>query len=196
MFPCSLKPNGTQHCGQQKRYSNDTEGMFFCNSIHWLTFCQWHTVKHKLCTACCVSVCIELCTHRARTLVAILWLNSEWQWLCLRERVTETKGGRPAAGFGPESVRKEILGIARTIKKKKKIQIYQWSLHNLLSRQHWIRIQVVALKSKVHVISVKTLRHRDGIVSCCYSEQCCTTRLAIIPPILQSGLGGGWFVQD
>lgn len=47
--------------------------------------------------------------------MAILWLNSEWHRLCLREREreTETKGGRPAAGLEPVTVCKEILGIAR-----------------------------------------------------------------------------------
>lgn len=80
--------------------------------------------KHKLCTPCCVSVCIELCTHKASTLMVILWLNSEKHCLCLK-RETETEGECPAAGLRPNSDCKEILGITHTPKKEKKNQIYQ-----------------------------------------------------------------------
>lgn len=138
--------------------------------------------KRKLCTACCVSVCIELCTHKARTLVAILWLNSEWHWLCLKER--DRNRGRASCSWLQAKFRLQ-RNTWHNIKKKLK-----WSLHNLSSQrqwQLWIRTQLVALKSKVHVTSVKTLPHRSGTLSCCFSEQCCTIRLAVIPAILQWG---------
>ena len=61
----------------------------------------------------CFYVCIELCAAEARTLVAILWLNSEWHWLCLKERETEMEGERLAAGPRPNSVCKEILDIQK-----------------------------------------------------------------------------------
>lgn len=86
-------------------------GDVLCDSIHWLTFCQWHTINTSSVQHVVFSLCIELCTHKARTLVAILWLNSEWHWLCLKDRETETEGGRPVAGLRPNSVCKEILGI-------------------------------------------------------------------------------------
>lgn len=116
--------------------------------------------------------------------------------LVLSERERERQKHRESVlqlASGQNSVCKEILGITRG---GKKILIYQWGLHNLSSQRHCqlrVRIQLVAVKSKVHVISVKTLRHRDGTLSCCFSEQCCTTRLAVILPILQ---WGGKNLQD
>lgn len=110
MFAYSLNPNSTHHCVQLNQYSNDTHrGDDLCHSIHWLTFHQWLTVKHKLCKASRVSVCIELCIHRARTLVAVLCINSEWHWLCLKERDKSKKEDTLQLALGQTESAKKYL---------------------------------------------------------------------------------------
>lgn len=99
-----------------------------------------------------------------------------------RERQIQ-KGARPAAGLGPDSVCKEILGIARFQKRgwgggikrisEARIIFYPCSAE---SEQ-----KVVALKGKVHVSPANTLCHRDAMLH---------NKAAVILPILQYGVGG------
>lgn len=112
VFASSFKPNCTQYWEQQSPNSNDTQRRCSLPFHSLLTFCHWHTVQHKLCSACCLSVCIEPCAHRARTLVAILLLNSEWHRHCRKDRGRIKRERCPAAGSGPDTVHKEILGIS------------------------------------------------------------------------------------
>lgn len=143
--------------------------------MHWITFCQWDIVNISSAAACCVSMCIELCTHKPEH----WWLFSSsivngtgFVWKQERPKQREST----AAGLRPNSVCSKILGITHT-----QIQIYQWSLHNLSSHwqwQQWITMLLV-LKCKVHVISLKPLCHRDETLSFCFSKQSC--KLVICP---------------
>lgn len=89
-------------------------GGVLCNSIHWLTFCQWYTVNASS-VQHVVFLCVLNCAHTKPE----HWLlfsgsivnGTGFVW----KRETETEGERPAAGFRPNSDCKEILGI--TLKK-------------------------------------------------------------------------------
>lgn len=136
--------------------------------------------KHKLCAACCVSVCVLNCAH---TKAEHWWPFSGsivngtgFVW----ERKTHRNRGRVPCSW-PWAKLSLQRNIWHSTGEGEKNHIYQWSLHNLSSQRHWqprITIQLVVLKSKVHVISTKTLRHRDRTLSRCFSELCCTTRLS------------------
>lgn len=122
-------------------------GDALCNSIHWLTFCQWHAVN----TSSAQHVVFLCVLSYAHTKPEHWWLFSSsivngtgfvWE----REREAETEC--PEAGLGPHSVGKRNTWHNT---ERKKNHIYQWSLHNLSSQRHWqlwITIQLVALKKQ------------------------------------------------
>ena len=112
LFASSLNPWCLQYREQRSPSSTYTQKRRSLPFYSLLTFCHWHTAQHQLCRACCLSVCIELCAHRARTLVAILLLNSEWHRHCRKERDRIQRERCPAVGSRPDIVHKEILGIS------------------------------------------------------------------------------------
>lgn len=150
-----------------------------------LTFCHWHTVQHKLCGACCLSVCIEPCAHRAGTLVAILLLNSEWHRHCRKERDRIKRERCPAAGSGPDIVHKEILGIS----------FKHGSEACIIFDPGSTGAEYIWLLAKAKSVSFQQTCYTTGMgtLSCRYLQQRRTSRLSFLLFSLQLE---GFYVQN
>lgn len=100
---CKLMVRSTE--GNRTATIMTHRGDVLCSSIHWLTFCQWHTVNTSS-VQHVVFLCVLNCAH---TKPEHWWLFSGsivngtgFVWKGERE----TEWERPAAGLGPDSVRK------------------------------------------------------------------------------------------